>query len=317
VNPQVQLKLILGSGCLVLLILIIWAAQAWVMSPQAAMSERIEAARNTLERRRTDLLDRDRLAAQLKSYADRTLGGSQEEVDHALRAALSTLGEASGLSDVAVDTSATKEIASPGRRDFKGAAGKPLRDEVDFIEAPATFRATGTWPQFNTMLHALAAEPWIRQIEGLRVVGKGEGQTVEVTIKVRTVFMPNRSPEFPPDKLAVQWPPALGGASPFMLPPPPQRSPPDIASPSQPATPGWQRWQVTFVGRIEGMDEVHVRAASGGRRQLHPGQELEGCVYLGNRPDADGFDEAAFRRDGKEWLVAPGGSFADRRALAE
>ncbi len=316
-NPQTRLKLIAGAGGVVLLILVIWAAQAWVMSPQAFMAGRIDAARKTLDRRRADLRGRDRLQEQMKAYVDRTLGGSQEEVDHALRAALSTLGETSGLSDVAVDTSAMKEIASPGRRDFKGAAGKPLREEVDFIEAPATFRATGTWPQFNTMLHALAAEPWIRQVEGLRVIGKGEGETVEVSIKVRTLFMPNRSPEDSPDKLTVQWPPALGGASPFMLPPPPEQPAAVVATPSQPVPPGWERWRVTFVGRIEGVDEVHLRAGSGGRRLLHVGQELEGCVYLGNRPDGDGFDEAIFRRDEKEWIVAPGGSFADRRALAE
>ena len=315
-SPGLRVKLMAGGGGLLLLILIVWAVQAWVMTPQHALAVRIESARKTVERRRADLLDQDLLRERLAVYVDRTLGGSQEEVDHALRAALSTLGEAAGLSEVAVDTSAVKEIASPGRRDFKGAAGKPLRDEVDFIEAPATLRAMGTWPQFNAMLRALSAEPWIRQVEGLRVVGKGEGGTVEVTINVRTLFMPNRSPGSTPAKLMVQWPEALAGASPFMLPPPPEQPGPGLVTPSQPAPPGWERWRITFVGRIEGADEVHLRAGTGGRQQLLVGQAIEGCVYLGNRRDADGFDEAMFRREGAAWLVAPGGSFADRRALA-
>lgn len=315
-NPHMQIKLVAGGIGVVLLILIVWAAQSWVIGPQRAIGTRIDAARATLERRRADLLGRDQVDTRLRTYVDRTFGGSQEEVDHALRAALSTLGEAAGLSDVAVDTSAMKEITSPGRRDFKGAAGKPLRDEIDFIEAPATFRATGTWPQFNTMLHALSAEPWIRQVEGLRVVGKGEGETVEVTIKIRTLFMPARSPDSMPNKLAIQWPKPLAGASPFMLPPPPDTPVTVAPVAATPPRPGWERWRITFVGRIEGVDEVHLRAGKNARQQLHVGQELEGCVYLGNRKDADGFDEAVFRRDGASWLVAPGGSFADRRALA-
>jgi hypothetical protein len=317
VTSRTRFNLIIGGGGVLLLIMIVWAVQAWVTSPTHAMSLRIESARSTLERRRADLLGQSRLRERLAAYVDRTLGGSQEEVDHALRAALSTIGEAAGLSDVAVDTSATKEVTSPGRRDFKGAAGKPLRDEVDFIEAPATLRATGSWPQFNNMLRALSQEPWIRQIEGLRVVGKGKGETVEVTIKVRTLFMPNRSPDATPAKLAVQWPDALAGASPFLLPPPPVAPAESAAGGSQPDVPGWQRWQVTFVGRIEGVDEVHLRAGKGGRRQLMVGQAIDECVYLGNRPDLDGFDEAMFRRAGQSWLVAPGATFADRSALAE
>lgn len=317
-TPQIKLRVMVGVTGAVFVAAVFWAAQSWVISPQQAMSVRIDAARKTLERRRADLLGVDRLQKKLDVYASRTFGGSQEEVDHALRAALSTLGEAAGLSDVAVDTSPVKGVESPGRRDFKGTAGKAMRDEVDFVEAPATFRATGTWPQFNAMLSTLSGEPWIRQVEGLRVIGKDKGGMVDVVIKLRTLFIPNRTPGPMPLAEGVEWPESLAGASPFVLPPPV----PVIATPAVPAAsvkqppPGWERWRVTFVGRIEGADEVHLRAGRGQSRRLSVGQAVDGCVYLGNQSDADGFDEALFRRTNGTWLVGPGVSFSDRTAVA-
>ena len=318
-TPHVKLKVMSGAVGLVFVISVFWAVQSWVIGPQQAMDARIDSASKTLERRRADLLGQDRLQDKLDAYANRTFGWSQEEVDHALRAALSTLGESAGLSDVAVDTSPVKSIDSPGRRDFKGAAGKVMRDEVDFVEAPAIFRATGTWPQFNAMLSALSAEPWIRQVEGLRVVGKGKGGVVDVVIKLRTLFIPNREPGSMPNAQAVEWPESLAGASPFVLPPPPApviATPIKPGAPAKPPPPGWERWRVIFVGRIEGVDEVHLRATRGGNRQLFVGQALDGCVYLGNRTDSDGFDEAMFRREGATWLVGPGATFSDRTVIA-
>ena len=316
-NFDARTKAAFGGIGALLLLLIVWAVQAWVFTPQAAMATRIEAARNTLERRRADLLGRDRLLEKVAQHVERTLGGSQEEVDHALRAALSTLGEAAGLSDVAVDTSAVKEVTSPGRRDFKGARGKPLRDEIDFVEVPATLRATGTWPEFNQLLQGIAAQPWTRQIEGLRVVGRGRGDTMEVTMKIRTLFIPGEAPESSLPPLAVSWPDSLGNRNPFTLPPPPAPPTPAHVATQSPSGPGWDRWRVTFVGRIEGVDEVHLRGTDRHRRRLASGESIEGCQYLGNRLDPDGFDEAVFRRDGKTWIVPPGATFADRRPVAE
>jgi len=307
-----------GTGLFVLMLCVLWAIDVWVTGPRRALMARIDSVQAAVDRRRSDLDLDHKVQSQLDAFSDRTLGGTQEEVDHALRAALSALATNCGLEEgLSVDTDTAKPVASPGRRDFKGSAARALRDEPDFVELPATVRARGTWRQISDLVVGLSSQPWLHHVEGVRLVGKKEGDDVEATMRVRAVFIPGRAPSEPMTLAAADPAIRLAAESPFMLPAPPP--PPRVAggAASAPAPPGWERWRVTFVGRIEAEDEVHLRAGHGGVRRLRPGDTLEGCEFLGNRPDEDGFDLAMFRREGATWLVAPGATFRDRQAVSE
>ena len=296
----------------------VWGAvSSWITTPHRVLSDRIAQVQQSVDRRRADLDLDHRVQAELNAYASRTFGGSRETVDHALRDVLSELAISCGLEPgLSVDTDAPRVVQSPGRRDFKGSASRALRDEPDFVEMPATVRARGTWRQISDLLVGLSTQPWLNQTESISLVGKGNMDDVAAVIKVRSLYIPDRDPSGPMPLPEVDTAGRLAVKSPFLLP----ASEPTIrpgSKPSPPPPPGWERWRATFVGRIEGKDEVLLQAGRGGVTRLHPGDVLEDCEYLGNRRDADGFDLAVFRRHGEVWAVPPGVTFRDRQPISE
>jgi len=318
VTDRRKRQLIVAATSLVIILVIAWAVSSWITGPRSRMASKIESMRASVERRRADL-DRDvELQRQLQAHIAHTLGGSREEVDSALRSSLFGMLEAGGLSEVWVDLGDGRRIEAPGKRDFRGAASKALRDEADFVEIPASVRARGTWSDVVSVLRTLAQQTWAKQVDVIRLAGRGDEDQVDLTVRLRTLFVPDSAPQAPPQPRPVVWPVALTAPSPFLLPTI------DVVtesaggeSPSAPSPPGWERWLVTFAGRIGGVDEVHVRDGSGEKRRLLVGQELEGSTYLGNVPDADGFDEARFDREGVVFAVKPGGRLSDRRGISE
>lgn len=314
-NQERQRLLVRIGVAVVVGIVFFWSVDAWILSPRGSLAHRIETARGRIESRQTDLLGVNRQDAATDLIVQRTLGGSQESVDHALRAALSQIAEASGLSDASVSTSAAAKVESPGRRDFKGTAGRALRDELDFVEVPATLRGSGTWEQVTAALHATYNADWLARVEGVRLSGKGDQDLIELTVAIRTLFIPGREADGPPPEIEIAWPPQLAMASPFLQPPKPDPEAEQAAGTA--SNPKWERWSVTFLGRVEGVDEVWLAAPSGTRIRLQRGQSVDGSTYLGNQRDADGFDEAIFRRGKMNWIVPLGASMADRHAVSE
>ena len=215
-NQERQKLLVMIGVGLVVAIVLFWSVEAWILSPRGNLADRIETARERIESRKIDLLGVNRQDAATDLIVQRTLGGSQESVDHALRAALSQIAESSGLSDASVSTSAADKVESPGRRDFKGIAGRALRDELDFVEVPATLRGSGTWEQVTAALHATYNADWLARVEGVRLSGKGDQDLIELTVAIRTLFIPGREANGPPPKVDIAWPPQLTMASPFL-----------------------------------------------------------------------------------------------------
>ena len=312
-NPARTRKLLIGAVCFVMALILYWGLNSWVLVPRQTLANQIAKMERRIEDRRDDLVGDVRVQDQVDAYVQRSLGGSRESVDHALRASLSAIADTSGIVDVSVSTSSPVEIESPGRRDFKGAAGKALRDELDFIEVPGVLRGTGSWQQVMSALQGIYAAPWIARVEDVRLGGKGQRNEIDFAVEIRTLFVPDQEPAGEPPAVAVDWPAALSEANPFLLPVPPPAAKP-VATP-QPR-PNWARWRVSFIGRVEGVDEVWMKDQRGQTIRLQVGESLEGSAYQGNQQDSDGFDEAVFHRDGSVWVVPLGGSLADRKAIS-
>ena len=116
------------------------------LQPRAALIAQISDARNRLESQREARQDAPRVAAQIKHIVDRTLGGDVETVDHRLRTRLNRLAERVGI-DGTSNTGASARRLSPGRGDYRGAANRGLRDEIDFIELSGFVAGQGTFEQ--------------------------------------------------------------------------------------------------------------------------------------------------------------------------
>ena len=312
-SPQRTRQLVIGGVCVVTAIILFWAISNWVLTPRRTLANRIAKMQSDIEGYRSDLQGEVRVHDQLDTFVQRSLGGTRESVDHAMRAGLSAIAEASGISDVSVSTAPPVEVESPGRRDFKGVAGKALRDELDFIEVPGVLRGTGSWSEVMSALRGVYAAPWIARVEDVRLGGKGQRNEIDLSVEIRTLFVPGHEPTGEAPLVALNWPPELSEANPFLLPKPPVS---EASAAKSESRPDWARWRVSFVGRVEGVDEVWLNDQSGQTIRLQVGQFVEGSAYQGNQQDPDGFDEAVFTRDGSVWLVPLGGSLGARRAIS-
>lgn len=244
----------------------------------------------------------------LQAFIDRTLGGDLDATDSALRSRLNRIGEELRLVDLSVKTERATLRLSPAKSEFaaKGSQ-KALRDEPDFMELPALISGEGTAEQVMRLVHRIQSEPWIKRIDSVRFDQSKGGERVRSTVKLTTLFLPNRKPKADPrlgeaERVAVEQSferyRSMANANPFRVPAPAKPEPgPAVAQAPQPAQPPapqlgfpYDQWQLT--GLVDGPlgIEAWVRnPTTGERRELQVGHVIGEIAFVGADGDAAEF----------------------------
>ena len=272
---------------------ILWTIiQSFWLEPVGALRQKLDTLNNKVTQYREALSDVDGVEDSIDAYVARTLGGSLEEVDHRLRSRLNRLGESVGLRDLSVGTGRSVALLSPGRNDFKGASRRSLREEIDFVEVEGTMSGNTDWKGVIELLDRLKAAAWIKKIDNVRLRASGDGSQLQVSIRLRTLFIPGRSPVTQPgstwseDRLVVLA--DLVSHSPFIIPSKP------VAKPAPRSTPVVNKppsgWRLTGVAGLGDQAEVWISNTRTGRtRRLQVGQKHAGMVLEGIKGDLAAF----------------------------
>lgn len=284
--------LLAGIGGVVLLWLLWTIILSLWLTPVGALRAQATKLESRISEYRDALSNAGTVHDAIDNYVARTLGGSLEEVDHRLRSRLNRLGESVGLKGMSVGTGRSVALLSPGRSDFKGASRRDLREEVDFVEVEGTVSGTTNWSGVIELLDRLKAAPWIKKIDQVRLRASGDGAQLQVSVKLRTLFVPGQSPAVEPenmwkrDRLVAMA--DLVSRSPFMI---PKRPVPQATA--QPTTPAKQEpagWQLTGVAGIGDQAEAWIRNTKSGRtRRLQVGQRHGQLVLEGIEGDLAAF----------------------------
>ncbi len=228
-----------------------------------------------------------RVRTALQAYADRTLGGDLEAVDHELRTRLNRIGEEVGLKKLSVGTGRVRSMETPARNVAALRANKELRDELDFVEVEASVSGVGSLEAAMRLVHRIEAEGWIKRIVQVRLQPRDNGERFVVTIRLVTLYLPGRAPAGPVETVA-----DLGGferyqllarRNPFHLAAKPAATPPPPAAEQK-------KWVLTGV--VSGPDGVEVwllHAESGQSRRLTVGQSIEGIRFVSAEGDTAEF----------------------------
>lgn len=243
---------------------------------------------------------------KLQAYIDRTLGPDKETVEHELRSRLNRLAEEIGLTAQNVSTGDMSLRLSPAKNEFsnnkKKVEERKLYDEVDFAELNGFIAGDGTYAQAIELIAALKAEPWIKYLYFVHLDPRDGGKTFRVTVHLRTLFFPGKSPGKPmPEgmpaldqtKLAT-----LAEKNPFALPAPPEPEQPVRVANNKPRPKAfpYDKWVMTGIvsGPTGGKEVWLLESGSGETKLLTPGEQLSDMKLV----DADG-DAAQFEYNGK------------------
>jgi hypothetical protein len=299
------------------------AAGGYVAGSGRLSEERAKATRDetTYRTALTEIRDqrtrRGKLDAELRSFVDRTLGGSAEACDAQLRSRLNRLGEELGLRDLRVTTGSTTVRTSPAKAEFgRSVRDRALRDETDFVELAATFAGEGSLEQVLRAVHRIDVEPWLKRIDAIRLDGLAEGERIKLTLRLSTLFLPglDRKVELKVADSDLAGFARFGRiveANPFRVPAPPvvAKKPPPAVPPATPVgdpEPGpppvtgfpYDQWQLTgLVSGPTGQEAWLRNTADQRSATLVPGQSLGDLTFLGFTADLADFaaGEARFR----------------------
>ena len=277
-----RIVLIVLGGLVVLWLLWTILGSLW-LNPVAELEARIATLKSQVNGYTVSDERLSEVEGSINDFIGRTLGGSLEEVDHQLRSRLNRLGESVGLKDLSVGTGRSVAMMSPGKNDFKGASRRELREEIDFVEVEGRLSGITDWPGVLELLDRLDTASWLNKIESIRL--REAGSRMQVTIQLRTLFIPGQSPavepvdQWPKDRMAAMA--ELASRNPFMLPqpPPPPAKPKPRAKPATPTQPAPPDWQITGITGIGGDGEVWIRnVRSGQTRRLSMGDRVGDLV---------------------------------------
>ena len=236
---------------------------------------------------RGDEADHHGVLASLRGFADRTLGGDLESVDHELRTRLNRMGEELGLEGLSVGTGRVRQVESPGRSRF---ADKGLRDEIDFVEVEGWISGVAALDAALHLLHRVDAEPWIKRVQEVRFQPRDNGQRFTVTLRLVTLFLPGRAPAAVPprgDPGGFEPYQVLAARNPFRV--PDASAPPVAPSPMAELS----RWMLTGVASGPDSTEVWLlNRESKESRRLAVGEHIEQLVLLGAAGEVADFDMA-------------------------
>lgn len=310
------------------------AAQMLVLSPLKRINGEIESAQAAVSVLDRQLEDSERVAKALRARGAATLGATVDEASHQFRTRLSGLADAHHMTRVVVDQKSGESTLNP----LAGARGVPqslssvrtkLRKEPDFTLLRGTLKAQGTLEHALGLMGAVQSQAWVHRVEGfsLRPVGR-ERQQVELTLDVSAMFVPDLVPrgfEQPaidpvapgreqfaqrvsardPFRYAVKPEPAVVVA---VTPPAPTLEAPP---PPPPPPPAYHEWRIAGVMLGTGGGEaIMVNTRTGESRTLVVGE-----MVLNARLVECQSDGAIFEIEQGRFVVASGGTLADRRAV--
>lgn len=260
---------------------------------------------------------RGALDAGLRSFVDRTLGGTAETCDAQLRSRLNRLGEEVGLRGLRVTTGSTTLRPSPAKAEFS--RDRALRDETDFAELDAELGGEGSLEQVLRLVHRIEVEPWIKRIDSIRLDGLREGERLKLTLRLTTLFLPglDRKVELKVADSDLEGFARYRGfvdANPFRVPSPPPpvvpaANPPVVpagetadggpaAAPEPPTGFPFDQWLLTGLVSGPTGQEAWLRHVSDPQSAiLVPGQSIGGLTFLGFTADVAEFSagETRFR----------------------
>ena len=272
------------------------------LEKRRTLKAQVEGLDSDLRRFRAAADDHPRVIQAITGYADRTLGGDRETVDHRLRSRLNRIGEEIGLSAVTVGTGRVKSLQTPARSEFRHRARRALGEEIDAVEVEGWISGRGAFEQALRLIYMIREEPWLKRVTHVRLQPTDGGKRFAVTLRLTTLFLPDQEPQTPleatddpaADEGAVA---AVGGfetyrsliaRDPFRLPsaaPTPEPKPKPKPKPVQPASaqpPSYSRWVLTGVALGPGGAEVWLlNADSGESRRLEVGETFQGLVLVG------------------------------------
>jgi len=290
------------------------------------VDRQIETYRSAIETGRRQRPERTRVNADLDRMAARTLGNSLEQVDSAVRARLNRIGEEVGLEALVVSTGAPVTRGTPARSEFTRAANqRALRDEIDFVEVPASLAGQGSLETLLRAVHEIEGAAWLKRIDSMRIDLGNDPARMRLDLRLTTLFLPGATvpedlevepgPERPFDRYA-----SLLAANPFLLPPPPpppeppqrpRRRPDPPPPPPPPAGFPYGEWMLTGV--IEGPIGGEAWLAHRSNRErvaLRPEERLGDAELVVIRAD-----RVEFRLGEERFAVLVGGTLAERTPL--
>lgn len=321
VNPRTLVLFAVGA---IIVGWLLWStANQMYFAPRAEHLDRIEQLQSRVAEYRRTLDLQPRQQSQVASIVERTLGHDVESVDHRLRSRLNRIAEEVGLDGASINTSNPAARGTPAQRRFgrRGLEGE-LREKIDFVEVEATIVGEGTFEQIVELTDRIETEPWIKRIHEVRLNPRGNGERFNMTLRLVTIYLPDRptepAPAEPYDEARMARFAALVGQNPFRIPPPPAPEPePEIVRPADP-TPAadppfpYQEWVVTGVAESRHGHEVWLRnRRSGETRRLGTGDALRELTFTAARDD-----RAEFEHDEERFLVAVGRNLNDRTPLS-
>jgi hypothetical protein len=240
---------------------------------------------------------RPALNRSVQGFVDRTLGGDLDATDSALRSRLNRIGEELRLLDLSVKTERATLRLSPAKTQFQARGSqKLLRDEPDFMELPATISGEGTAEQALRLVHRIQSEPWIKRIDSVRLEQAKGGERVRTTVKLTTLFLPNKKPKTDPrlsdeERVALEQAferyRAIANANPFRVPQPVRADAGvDVAQAPPPPPPQlgfpYDQWQLTgLVDGPTGLEAWMRNPATGERRELQVGHVIGELAFVG------------------------------------
>jgi hypothetical protein len=268
--------------------------QSAYLKPRRALVLGNASLQADIDKYRSGEADHRGVLASLRGYADRTLGGDLESVDHELRTRLNRIGEELGLQGLSVGTGRVRPFDSPGRAKF---VDKSLRDETDFVEVEGWISGEAGLDAALQVLHRVESEPWIKRIQEVRFQPRDNGARFALTLRLATLFLPGRGPSAPPPRAKpVGFEPyqALAARNPFRLPdanvPPP--APPPAPSPMAELS----RWVLTGVANGPVSAEVWLlNSDSKESRRLSVGEHIEQLVLVGAAGEVADFELSGVR----------------------
>ena len=293
-------------------------ANSVYLQKRAALVGQINSASAKISDYRKARNDESRIAAEIQSYADRTLGGKPETVDHQLRSRLNRLAEQFlQVQGRAVGTAtATKDKDSPAKMVFgRSGVQKQLRDEIDFKELEGFISGSGTLEQVLHLVDSIEAEPWIKRIDEIKLDMRENGDKFDVSIHLTTLFLPDHEPNPAHVPLAKtggfdQYL-ALVQTNPFRKPPPPPMASQAMTDPPVAAGPPpfpYEQWGLTGIAQSpSGIEIWLLNHQTHESRRLGVGESLQDAVLVTTNGEA-----AEFRIGQQRFLVAVGKNLSDR-----
>ncbi|NOG54402.1 MAG: hypothetical protein HND57_08760 [Planctomycetes bacterium] len=319
---------IIGTVVVACACLLGWrAVKSTYLDKKHDLQKQILDAQEKVASFRQDVDERLPIKRELRSYAERTLGTSGEEVIDILRSRLSRIGETAGLQNLSVSSSGIRKIASPADSEFP----RPLRGQADFYELSGELSGRGTYQQALCVVELIEAEPYLHQVRRVSLRPRQNGSEIDVSITMATIFFSEREVEGAASNVFDSQPATvdaavvakrLGTRNVFQVPPPPPPPPPEPEPepvkevkppPPPPPPPPYQDWMVTAVVSIDGAPELWLRNVKDNKtRHLAVGQRILGAQFVsgeGNR--------AVINVDGEPFAIEVGWTLNKRQKIAD